>query len=154
MKLIIGLGNPGEKYQDTRHNVGFMVVDKLKSQKPKLKVFKTDTFMNASGTSVKTLLAKQKERPENLYVIHDDLDLPLGIWKIQYAKGPKDHGGINDIEQVLGTENFWRIRVGVDKRKPEARVNGEDYVLQDFSKEEKKILEKVIAEVCKKLATL
>ena len=99
-------------------------------------------------------MAKQKERPENLYVIHDDLDLPLGIWKIQYAKGPKDHGGINDIEQVLGTENFWRIRVGVDKRKPEARVNGDDYVLQDFSKEEKKILEKVIAEVCKKLATL
>lgn len=156
MTLIIGLGNPGEKYKNNRHNVGHMVIDSVKQKKLKtgnIIFVKTNTLMNDSGTSVEKILSKNHVSTENLYIIHDDLDLPLGSWKIQYAKGPKDNGGINSIEQVLGTENFWRIRIGIDNRNPEKRISGEDYVLQDFNQEEKNILDKVIDEICRKLAT-
>ena len=163
MKIIVGLGNPGEKYRNNRHNVGYTVVDKL-SRMVKgrwLMVKKTNVFMNESGLAVKKLIDHYLLAIDHLYVVHDDLDLPLGTWKIQFAKGPKDHGGINDIEQKLGTENFWRIRVGIDNRKPESldcardRASwGEEYVLQDFSEDEKKILKEVINKICKKLARL
>lgn len=109
--------------------------------------------MNDSGIAVKYAVNKHKLKPINLYVIHDDLDLPLGSWKIQFAKGPKDNGGINSIEQVLGTDDFWRIRVGVNNRNPENRISGEDYVLEDFVKDERVILDKVINDICNKLAT-
>jgi len=154
MKLFVGLGNPGEKYINTRHNVGYMVVDKLRTKNLKLiNLFKTNTFMNDSGSFVKNLLVSSHLDSSDLCVIHDDLDLPLGAWKIQFAKGPKDNGGINSIEQVLGTEDFWRIRVGVDNRNPEKRISGEEYVLEDFTQEERIILDKVINEICSKLAT-
>jgi len=160
MKLIVGLGNPGEKYKENRHNIGYMFVDKIKDKGLRIKnaiVVKTNAFMNDSGTPVKEILSKNGVGTENLYVIHDDLDLPLGTWKLQFAKGPKDNGGINSIEQVLGTNDFWRIRVGVDNRKHEPHftkvTRGEEYVLEDFTKDEKVILDKVINEVCKKLAT-
>ena len=154
MKLIIGIGNPGEKYRYNRHNVGHMVIDKVKSQKLKVKSFKTDTFMNNSGSFVLQLTNHYSLSSNDLFIIHDDLDLHLGTWKMQIGKGPKDHGGINDIEQKLGTKVFTRIRVGADNRKPESRVSGEEYVLQNFTNEERKILDGVIEEVCKKLATL
>lgn len=171
MKLIVGLGNPGEKYKNTRHNVGFMVLDDLaiklqkspsdfkSNQKLKSQILKIDntilakpqTFMNSSGSAVNTLCSFYKLIPDHLYVIHDDLDLELGQWKIQYTKKPKEHGGINDIEQKLSTGKFWRVRVGIDSRKPENRTNGEEYVLQVFSPEEMTTLEKVINEVVKEL---
>jgi PTH1 family peptidyl-tRNA hydrolase len=157
MKLFVGLGNPGEKYKENRHNVGYMVVDLVKKKSLKIKdvaVVKTNTFMNDSGTSVRELLSKNNVSVENLYIIHDDLDLPLGRWKMQFAKGPRDNRGINSIVQVLGTEDFWRIRVGVDNRNPEKRTSGEKYVLEDFTVEEKIVLDKVINDICKKLATL
>lgn len=156
MKLFVGLGNPGEKYRNNRHNVGYVVIDRIKEKNLKIKnaiVVKTNTFMNDSGTSVRELLSKNKVNSENLYIIHDDLDLPLGSWKMQFAKGPKDNGGINSIEQVLGTNDFWRIRVGVDNRNPEKRTSGEKYVLEDFTLEEKIILDKVTGDICKKLVT-
>lgn len=156
MKLVIGLGNPGEKYKNNRHNVGFMIVDEIKTKGLRIKsaiVVKTNTFMNDSGTSVKEILSKNNVGTENLYIIHDDLDLPLGIWKLQFAKGPKDNGGINSIEQVLATESFWRIRVGIDNRNPEKKISGERYVLEDFTLGEKVVLDKVINDICKKLAT-
>lgn len=156
MKLIIGLGNPGEKYRDNRHNVGYMVIDKLSQMVNGrgLMAKKTNTFMNSSGDAVKKLIDYYSLDITSLYVIHDDLDLPLGTWKIQLGKGPKDHGGINDIEQKLGTKDFTRIRVGVDNRKSNDGISGEEYVLKDFTREEKEIINKVIDEVCKKLATL
>jgi len=157
MKLIIGLGNPREKYTNNRHNVGFMVIDRIKEKNLKIKnaiVVKTNTFMNDSGTSVKELLNKNKVSTENLYVIHDDLDLPLGAWKIQFAKGPKDNGGINSIEQVLGSKDFWRIRVGIDNRNPEKRISGEEYVLEDFTDEERESLGKILGEIISKIKSL
>ena len=158
MKLFVGLGNPGKKYVNSRHNTGFLVMDKLKTKKLKLKssvIVKTNTFMNDSGSFVRDLLASNHLDSSHLYIVHDDLDLPLGSWKMQYAKGPKDNGGINSIEQVLGTKDFWRIRVGVDARNTnkELRTKGEDYVLQDFTDEERIILDKAISEICSKLAT-
>ena len=160
MKIIVGLGNPGEKYKNNRHNVGHVVIDKLlKTQKLKnskqVKIFKSQNFMNDSGNFVRELTIRYPLSANDLYVIHDDLDLPLGTWKIQFAKGPKDNGGINSIEQVLGTKDFWRIRVGIDARTSniEQRTKGEEYVLEDFISDERVILDKVIKEICKKLAT-
>jgi len=166
MKLIVGLGNPGEKYKNNRHNVGFMILDKLNKkswQKSKsgfllyswfrfnIELIKPQTFMNDSGVAVEYAVNKHKVKTVDLYIVHDDLDLPLGTWKIQFAKGPKDNGGINDIEQKLGTEDFWRVRVGVDNRNPETRTSGEEYVLEDFTKDELKKLEIVVEEIIKNL---
>jgi len=156
MKIILGLGNPGEKYKNNRHNVGYMVIDEIKTQKSKVKnivAVKTNTFMNQSGEFVRKFVEQYGVSLPNLWVIHDDLDIPLGSYKIQKGKGPKLHNGINSIEEKLGTDEFWRVRVGVDNRDTNDRILGEDYVLQDFSDEELGLLRPVIGEICKKLAT-
>ena len=91
---------------------------------------------------------------ENLVVVHDDLDIPLESFKIQFGRGPKDHNGILDIEEKLGTKDFWRVRIGIDNRPLDNKPMGEIYTLENFTDEENIILEKVIKEVCKKLVTL
>lgn len=149
MKLIVGLGNPGEKYKNNRHNVGYMVVDYLeKVGLPEGVVAKKpDTFMNDSGNDVAKLMSKLKAQMSNLYVIHDDLDIPLGKYKIQFGKGPKVHNGVSSVEEVLGATDFWRARIGVDNRDPENRISGEVYTLQDFTEEEKKVLGRLIKQI-------
>ena len=161
MKLIVGLGNPGTKYQNTRHNAGCLVIDKLK--KGKLReavVVKTGVFMNDSGEAVKKLLNHYPSA--DLYVVFDDLDIPLGRYKIQKGKGPKDHKGVQSVDEALGTADYWHVRVGIDNRQSlklkaqnsKLKILGEEYTLQDFTDEEKKMVDKVIGEICKKLATL
>lgn len=172
MKLIVGLGNPGEKYKLNRHNVGFMFLNylleifKIKfesrsmtSQSPSFKadkylfsdiarigasnsqsqqfiLAKPQTYMNKSGDAVKKTVFHYKLRiSQSLIVIHDDLDIPFGKFKIQ-LQGPKMHNGITDIQNKLRTIDFLRVRIGVDNRPPENRINGEEYVLQNFSPEE------------------
>lgn len=172
MKLIVGLGNPGEKYKLNRHNVGFMFLNylleifKIKfesrsmtSQSPSFKadkylfsdiarvgasnsqsqqfiLAKPQTYMNKSGDAVKKTIFHYKLRiSQSLIVIHDDLDIPFGKFKIQ-LQGPKMHNGITDIQNKLRTMDFLRVRIGVDNRPPENRINGEEYVLQNFSLEE------------------
>lgn len=156
MKLIVGLGNPGSAYVGTRHNAGFLVADALESQKlPKdIVIRKSDTFMNESGSFLKKLTDKYHQSLNDLYIIHDDLDIKLGEYKIQYGRGPKDHNGVGDIEDKLGTKDFWRVRLGVDNRPLDGKPLGEEYVLQNFTDEERVILDKTVQEVCKKLATL
>lgn len=110
--------------------------------------------MNASGKAVHSLATNYKLLATDIYVIHDDLDIKLGEYKTQKGKGPKVHNGINSIEDSLGETDFWRVRVGVDNRNADNRIPGEDYVLQDFLPEERKAIDKVLNEVCKKLATL
>ncbi|MEK7611013.1 MAG: aminoacyl-tRNA hydrolase [Patescibacteria group bacterium] len=170
MKLIVGLGNPGKQYENTRHNVGFLVLDTLintdqwqsvsgwKHDKGReceeaivkmpngetVILAKPQTMMNASGRAVSKLLNFFKVTPKDLLVIHDDLDLKLGEFKLQLAKGPQAHNGVNSIEEVLGTTEFWRLRVGVDNREPVNRTPGEEYVLQAFRPEEQMILDKLI----------
>ena len=155
MKLIVGLGNPGGEYQDNRHNVGYWAVESLlqRSLPKDVVVKKSQVFMNDSGVFVKKLVEQYRAKPSDLWVIHDDLDIPLGSYKIQKGKGPKLHNGVNSIEEELGTDEFWRVRVGVDNRDQESRISGEEYVLQDFSQEERGALDMAIAEICKKLAT-
>lgn len=163
MKLFVGLGNPGPKYINNRHNVGQMAIDALnESLKRKykrrpgfsqrfLKSFTVDyypfailakpiKYMNDSGVAVKKIVNAYKLQPKNVYIIHDDLDIPLGEYKIQMAKGPKDHNGIISVEEELGTKDFGRIRIGIENRDPEKRIKGEEYVLSDFTEGEKRII--------------
>ncbi len=145
MKVIVGLGNPGYKYRNNRHNVGQMFVDyvdKIQNDNTKVKITKTTVFMNQSGAEIKKLLKIANSKIENLLIVHDDLDIPLGKFKINKGSGPKLHNGINSIEQALGTKDFWRVRIGVDARTQTNWIDGETYVLQNFGKEEK---EKVYA---------
>ncbi len=161
MKIVVGLGNPGVEYMLTRHNAGVDFVDKLVGlvhsdygwrkhydaliyKTPDLVLVKSkDVFMNESGRLLQGL-------PEGeLYVAHDDLDLKLGEYKIQFGKGPKEHNGVESVEQALGTRDFWRIRIGIENRT--TPVSGEEYVLQKFLSEEKKILDEVLEKICSQL---
>jgi len=155
MKTLIGLGNPGEKYKNNRHNVGHMFVDfcikRLTSSRVnEFKYLKTDCFMNVSGKYIK----KQVPRSmlQALYVAHDDLDIPFEKFKIQFGTGPKLHNGILSVEEELGTSEFWRIRIGVDNR-GENKIDGETYSLQDFTAEELKQLQTVFENIYKQLQT-
>lgn len=153
MKLIVGLGNPGVEYKNNRHNVGYMFIDEAKdSNKNKNLVFlKTDSHMNSSGESVKKILKSHPVKFEDLYIVHDELDIPIGSYKIQFGVGPKVHNGINNIEDELGTNEFWRVRIGVDNRTPENRIRGEEYVLQDFTEEELKTIDQTVKNSLKEL---
>ncbi|KKU02834.1 MAG: Peptidyl-tRNA hydrolase [Candidatus Amesbacteria bacterium GW2011_GWA2_47_70] len=162
--MIIGLGNPGAEYAGTRHNAGVMLVEVLSAKCQGLSsygwrkhydalIYKTgdlvlvktkDVFMNESGKLLQGL-----GEGRNLYVAHDDLDLKLGEFKIQFGKGPKEHNGVESVERALGTKDFWRIRIGIDNRT--TPVDGETYVLQKFTEKEKEILNKVLSEIAGEL---
>lgn len=162
MILLVGLGNPGKKYQNNRHNVGFKFVDFIApllncSMVKKEKLFSTikqsnnetivlvkpNTFMNLSGLAVKKLISNYPLRttPYPLTIIHDDLDIPFGKFHIQFSSGPQLHNGLESVEQHLKTKDFWRVRIGVDARTSERKIPGETYSLQNFLPEEKKLLE-------------
>ena len=151
MKLIIGLGNPGQEYTNTRHNAGYLLVYRLLKIKLSKGVVikKTNVFMNDSGNFVKNLVDKYNLNLSNLYIIHDDLDIKIGEYKIQKGHGPKDHNGLNDIYQKLGSDEFWHVRIGIDNRPLDNKPMGVEYVLQNFTEEERKTLEMVIKKVCK-----
>ncbi len=154
MKLIVGIGNPDVKYKNTRHNAGLMVIDELMSNGRIKDIIakRSDKFMNDSGSFVKKQFSKYPSiLISNLFVVHDDLDIPLGSFKIQFGTGPKVHNGLNDIYKKIGTNEFWHVRVGVDSRDPENRAKGQDYVLEDFTDEEKIILNGVIKQICNQL---
>ncbi len=161
MKVIVGLGNPGVEYANTRHNAGILFLDKLVESLASdygwrkhfdALIFKTsdktlvktkDIFMNESGRLLQGL-------PEgDLYLVHDDLDIKLGEYKIQKGVGPKVHNGVESVENKLGSKDFWRIRIGIDNRDPSNRIPGEEYVLQKFSGEELGILSNVFDAIIK-----
>lgn len=168
MRVVVGLGNPEERYSLTRHNVGFMVVDRLvggqlkREEKMKASVVrvsgilwvKPETYMNRSGEAVRAVADYYKVKTEDIYVVHDDLDIKLGEYKIQRGKGPKDHKGVNSVSRELKSEDYWRVRVGVDNRKGR-EMGGDEYVLKRFLKEElaevEKVVEKAAAELIKRL---
>ncbi len=149
MNLIVGLGNPGKDYQNTRHNVGFMVVDELQKLKlPKDVILKkSDQFMNESGKCIDVLIHRYKAKMSDLYVIHDDLDIKLGEYKVQFGRGPKDHNGLKSIDESLGTNEYWHVRVGIDNRPLDNKPMGEEYVLQNFTDEEREVLNRTIKKV-------
>lgn len=153
---MIGLGNPGIRYAKNRHNAGYMLVDEIANSKiANCQLLKTDTFMNDSGKFVKRIIRNSQFAVRNLYIAHDDLDLKLGTYKIQFGIGPKVHYGIKSIEDALNTKDFWRIRIGIDARDSgQARMTGEEYVLENFTDEELKILEGVYEKIKDDLAKL
>lgn len=177
MNIIVGLGNPGLRYENTRHNAGFMVLENLSqvlecpNYTTKKKIFadvckvkesifiKPQVFMNESGKAVRGSLdfyklsneGKKEGGYHNLFVIHDDLDLPLGTYKIQYGIGPKGHNGLLSIYQYLGTQNFWHIRVGIDTRNGDRTIPPQAYVLEKFSPDEIEKFNQVKIQLVKEL---
>ncbi|MFH1971087.1 MAG: aminoacyl-tRNA hydrolase [Patescibacteria group bacterium] len=156
MKLIIGLGNPETKYFNNRHNTGYIFIEEFLKRNISKSVIakKTNAFMNDSGSIVKNLFDNYKISLDDLYIVHDDLDIPLGEFKIQKAVGPKLHNGISSIDEKLKRKDYWRVRIGVDARLKDDRVPGEKYVLEDFEPEEETILVEVIDKAIKKLLFL
>lgn len=169
MKLIVGLGNPGEEYRNTRHNVGFLFLDyfaqknsfklnkkfnsemlEISQNNEKNILAKPQTFMNRSGEAVSKIKNFYKIENENLYVVHDDLDIRLGEFKIQKGVGPKMHNGIISIEESLKEKDFYRIRIGVDNR-TDVKIPGQEYVLGRFAKEEKEKLQLVFVQISNQL---
>ena len=179
MVIIVGLGNPGKKYKNTRHNIGFLLVDKFREKnkfpkfklkkifnsltsegeiaKKKILLVKPQTYMNNSGKALKLLIRNKKAmakltRIENLWVVHDDIDLPLGKIRISKGRGSAGHKGVESIIKELGTKNFVRIRVGIQPKTGKPK-NPEKFVIQKFSKEEEKIVKKIIKTTCQALKT-
>jgi len=177
MKLITGLGNPGKKYQNSRHNVGFMLVEMLRDRFLFQKNFRvTDweeektfmselaflkngsrivaifqkplTYMNNSGQAVSKVVKKYDidDLEENFILIHDDLDIPLGKYKIQKTKSPHGHNGVKDVEDLLKTNKFERVRVGIESRNDKC-TPGEEFVLKRFTKDEQIILDEIVDDI-------
>lgn len=154
--LIIALGNPGKRYDNTWHNAGFIFADVLTGileeqrltintkekdeyllttiSELKLHVLKPYSFMNNSGTPVKKFLKFKEIAAANILLVHDDLDISLGDYKLSLAKSPKAHNGVTSVERELGFKDFYRLRIGVETRVDRV-MSGSDYVLSQISDE-------------------
>lgn len=160
--LLIGLGNPGREYQNNRHNFGFMLIDRIAVrlnarglkvqskaivtsgiyQDRKIILAKPQTYMNLSGQSIQGLANFYKLPLENLLVAHDDLDLPFGTIRMRPGGGPGGQKGIASTIAQLGTKDFARLRLGIGR--PPGRMDPAAYVLQDFSRDETKIISELL----------
>ena len=163
MKLIVGLGNPGKEYENTRHNIGFMAIDNyvklhnlgdfkekfnglfLKYQLGDEQVIlvKPLSFMNLSGDVVRKYVDYFKIDISDILIIHDDLDMPVGKIKLKLGGSSGGHNGIKDISLKLGTEDYKKLKVGIANNK---NMDTKDYVLGRFSKEEKVLIAEAITE--------
>lgn len=172
MILIVGLGNPGGTYKNTRHNIGFRIVDALSTEigteefslnkkaqaleakgvldSQEVELLKPQTYMNDSGKSVKHIFKKHQNLSiDDLILVHDDLDIAFGEYKIQKGKGPKDHNGVESVENALGNKDFWRVRVGIENRNSGNKMSGEEYVLAPFTSVEEEKLDYIIHQIVK-----
>ncbi len=160
IRLVVGLGNPGKEYERTRHNAGFWLVERFaqangmvlrKDPKFKALVGKTSngawfllpqSFMNLSGQPVQMLAGFFRIKPEEVLVVHDELDFPPGTVRLKQGGGIAGHNGLKDISQRLATHEYWRLRLGVGK--PPAGTEGADYVLQKPSAEDRAAIDAAI----------
>jgi len=160
IRLVVGLGNPGKEYERTRHNAGFWLVERFaqangmvlrKDPKFKALVGKNaagawfllpQSFMNLSGQPVQMLAGFFKIKPEEVLVVHDELDFAPGVARIKQGGGIAGHNGLRDISQRLGSHEYWRLRVGVGK--PPVGTEGGDYVLHKPSTEERALIDEAI----------
>lgn len=187
MKLVVGLGNPGLEFEGTRHNVGVDVITSMarsldvfdwginkkllsnlsdtKIASKRILLAKLHTYMNESGIAVSKLYNYYLKKPfvgslraENLFVVFDDLDIPLGEYKIQLGKGPKDHNGLNSIYEKLGTKDFWHVRVGIEnaetRNSGSSKIPGEKFVLMKFTEIERTVVNRVNEDIVAELVTL
>ncbi|HLH37527.1 MAG TPA: aminoacyl-tRNA hydrolase [Bryobacteraceae bacterium] len=163
--LIVGLGNPGEQYANTPHNLGFMVIDRLAGShairvsrkenmalvglgtigEKQVALAKPQTFMNLSGPSVRGLLERYELQPDRLIVVYDELDLAWGTMKIKPKGSAAGHKGAQSVIGALGTSNFTRVRLGIH---PDHPVNGEEFVLRPFAKSRMREVEEVVGRGC------
>ncbi len=172
LKLVVGLGNPGEQYARTRHNIGFMLAERLASEAGitlkrkghqglygtgrisghEVTVLLPQTFMNLSGVSVGSACKSLGIAPGDLIVAHDDIDLPFGTLRIKVGGGHGGHNGIRSIRATLGTGDFVRVKLGVGRPHPDGDVAG--YVLSPFSAMERSSLEDVLTNSAKAVETI
>jgi len=166
IKLIVGLGNPGEKYLETRHNAGFWFIDDIVAQhhlhlnhtarykgdndsftyqSEKRHILKPLTFMNNSGESVQALAHYFKIKPEEILVAHDELDLPAGTIRLKKSGGHGGHNGLRSIISHLGSKDFWRLRIGIGH--PGDRNKVVDYVLNRISKKDAQLVQDALIDV-------
>ncbi|MFH1832932.1 MAG: aminoacyl-tRNA hydrolase [Candidatus Levyibacteriota bacterium] len=189
MKLIVGLGNPGEKYEKTRHNLGFMVLEKFLQDfesakmtvwknEPKFKcetaliewqpkigqlekvvLAKPKTYMNNSGLAIKLLTSYFSLFTSDVWVIHDDIDLPLGSLKIRFGGSSAGHKGVQSIIDNLGTDKFWRFRMGIGEQYQKSNIkdqkirNVDEYVLNTFKGQERGKVKDLIKKGSKAIQT-
>ncbi len=162
MKLVIGLGNPGQEYENTRHNTGRMMVSMIekKLDKFKIKFITPDIFMNNSGKAVAPLV-KTKKDLQDLVVIYDDIDLPLGKMKISFNRSSGGHNGLHSVIKALKSEEFLRIRVGISPatpkgvvRKPKGEKTVINFILGEFKKSELETLKKLSKKVAEAVETI
>lgn len=159
MTVIIGLGNPGKQFKNTRHNVGFAIVDKfaeknnfpefrlekksnaLISENNDVVIVKPQTFMNDSGKAVKSLTTHHPLQTTNIVIVHDDIDLPVGKIKIIKERGSAGHKGVESIIKAIGNKGLVRFRIGIGSNN---KIEALKIVLKKFSKNEQKIIEEII----------
>jgi len=172
-KLIIGLGNPDSKYEKTRHNTGFILIDLIQEKSADFSNWKEDkknqslvstvnidgkkiilakpqTFMNKSGEAVQKLISYYNIDLEDVLVIHDDIDILLGEYKLQREKSSAGHRGVEDIIEKLNSNDFWRLRIGVARPERKKMGNAAKFVLQKFTLLERKKIKKVFNEILEK----
>ncbi len=160
MKLIVGLGNPGHEYENTRHNIGFRMIDQFASKlgvsitkskfnglyaetfvnDEKVVLLKPQSYINLSGEVIHKFVDFYKIAIDDILVIHDDLDLPIGIYKIKQKGSSGGHNGLKNIELHLGTQEYKRIKIGISNNK---NMDTKDYVLGKLSKEEEIVIEEI-----------
>lgn len=175
MKIIIGLGNPGKKYEDTRHNAGFLAValfaqkqgwifqKKLKTESKtaeatindkKIILVEPQTFMNNSGEAVKKICGQYRDRldlSKDLLIVHDDVDLNFGELRLSRNSSSAGHKGVQNIIDNLGTQDFYRLRIGVESRQNKKIPSTENYVLNHFTEGEFSALAKILEQTCEEI---
>lgn len=172
MWLLVGLGNPGDKYASNRHNIGFHVIDEIASsfgfsdyrskfqsdmtggriEGQKVVLLKPQTYMNKSGQGVGKAATFYKIDPSKIIVFHDELDLNPGQMKVRLGGGLAGHNGLKSIKAHLGTGEFWRVRIGIGHPGDKNRVSG--YVLSDFSKEDAQWVERLVPAIADEVELL
>ena len=177
MKLIVGLGNPGEKYKNTRHNIGFLFLDKLQTtlslpsftlnkkfeaevsqgeiENEKILLAKPQTFMNLSGTAVQKILTFYKITPDDLLVLHDDKDIVCGKFKLAINSSSAGHNGVQNIIDTLGTKEFKRLRIGIKNENEDddasSQMETSDFVLGRLTQEESEKIKKTEVEILEEI---
>jgi PTH1 family peptidyl-tRNA hydrolase len=172
MLLIIGLGNPEKQHEKNRHNTGFIILEELRKLwdfpdfvmnkkfnaeisegNSKLILARPQTFMNNSGEAMKKIMDFYKLTPQDIVVIHDDLDIETGKYKIATDSSSAGHKGVESIIEKIGTQEFKRIRIGIegDIKRQERKVPAEDFVLQNFPEEELKVIKNIAKEIRQKI---
>jgi PTH1 family peptidyl-tRNA hydrolase len=172
-RIVVGLGNPGPEYAGNRHNLGFHVVDLLADQQgarlkkgvrgfadvaptrigdERVVLAKPRSYMNESGGRVKAVLGFYKVSPEQLIVVHDELDIPFGQVRLKVGGGAGGHNGVRSVDSALGTRDYARVRVGIGR--PPGRMEAADFVLRDFSATERKELPLLVERAADAVITL